>query len=151
LQKQGPEIKSKIQTTEERQLIYENPNVTISMTMRPNEEYRAVAKIAFETLALLRGAAFVLWPAFDPLREYIRGNVQLPAVAPGEVLVDFRFVQRLGQEFRLKFNERHGVLLLCSPPNLGAFGARPQTNLTMRISARLQWHLLKNLALPKIP
>lgn len=143
LQKQWPEIKSKIQATEERRLTHEKPNIVVSMTMWPNEEYRAIAKIAFETLALLRGPAHVLQPAFDPLREYIRGSVQLPAVAPGEVPVDSRFVQRLGQEFRLKFTERHGVLLLCSPPNLVAFvllyGTHPYLVRLATIDGEPQW------------
>jgi hypothetical protein len=121
LEKQWAEIKSKIQTTDERQITHDKPNIQISMTMWPNEEFRAIAKIAFETLALLRGSAYALRPALDPVREYIRGDVQLPVVGPGEVAVDSRFVQRLGPEFRLKFTERHGVLLLCSPPNLVAF------------------------------
>jgi hypothetical protein len=143
LQKQWAEIKSKIQTTEERRLTHEKPNIVISMTMWPNEEYRAVAKIAFETLALMRGSAYVLQPAFDPLREYIRGDVQLPAVPPGEVPVDSRFVQRLGQEFRLKFTERHGVLLLCSPPNLVAlvllYGTHPYLVRLATLDGERQW------------
>lgn len=143
LQKQWPEIRSKIQTTEERRLTHEKPNILISMTMWPNEEYRAVAKIAFETLTLLRGSAYVLQAAFDPLRDYIRGDVQLPAVAPEEVAVDSRFVQRLGQEFRLMFTERHGVLLFCSPPNLIAFvllyGTHPYLVRLGTLAGERQW------------
>ena len=85
----------------------------------------------------------MLQPAFDPLREYIRGDVQLPAVVPGEVPVDSRFVQGLGQEFRLKFTERHGVLLLCSPPNLVAlvllYGTHPYLVRLATLDGERQW------------
>jgi hypothetical protein len=143
LEKQWPEIKSNIQTTEERQITHDKPNILVSMTMWPNEEFRAIAKIAFETLAFLRGSAYALKPAFDPLRDYIRGDVRLPAVAPGEVPIDSRFVQRLGPEFRLKFTESHGVLLLCSPPDLVAFvllyGTHPYLVRLGTLDGERQW------------
>ena len=132
-----------MQTTVEQRRTHEQPNVLINMSLWPNEEYRAVAKIAFETLALLCGSAYVLQAVFDPLRDYIRGDLQLPAVAPGEVAVDSRFVQRLGKEFRLKFTERHGVLLLCSPPNLVAFvllyGTHPYLVRLGTLGGERQW------------
>ena len=143
LEQQWPEIKMKIVTTPEQRQIHEQPNILINMSLWPNEEYRAVAKIAFETLALLCGADYVLQAAFDPVRDYIRGQVQLPVVAPGETAVDSRFVQRLSQEFRLKFTELHGVLLFCSPPNLVAFvllyGTHPYLVRLGTLSGERQW------------
>ena len=121
LQAQWPDIKTKLQTTGEQRQTHEKPNVLITMSLWPNEEFRAVAKIAFETLALSRGCDFVLEEAFDPIRDYIKGDVRLPDSQPGELQIDSRFVQRLGDEFRLNFTRQHGVLLLCSPPNFVAF------------------------------
>jgi len=121
LQAKWAEIKTKIQTTDEQRQTHEKPNVLITMSLWPNEEFRAVAKIAFETLALSRGCCFVLDEAFDPIRDYIKGDVRLPDSPPGELQIDSRFVQRLGDEFRLNFTKQHGVLLLCSPPNFVAF------------------------------
>lgn len=124
LERKWPEIKSKLEASEEQQVIHERPEIVIKMAFWPNEEYRAVAKIAFETLALLRSPAFVLQPAFDPIREYIRGDVRLPDPRPENpesVPVDTRFVQRLGEEFKMKFSQKHGVLVVSSPPSLVAF------------------------------
>jgi hypothetical protein len=81
------------------------------MLLRPNDEFRAVAKIAFETLALLRGPHTALEAHFDPIREYIRGDVQLPPVPEGELSVDTRFVQRLEGEGHMQFTEQHAVLI----------------------------------------
>jgi hypothetical protein len=130
LEQQWPEIKTKIQATPEQRQTHEQPSVLINMSLWPNEEYRAIAKIAFETLALLRGPACVL-------------AVQLPAVGPEEIAVDSRFVQRLGQEFHLKFTERHGVVLLYSPPNLIAFvllyGTHPYLVRLGTLDGERQW------------
>jgi hypothetical protein len=143
LEQQWPEIKTKIETTPEQRQTHEQPSVLINMSLWPNEEYRAIAKIAFETLALLCGPAYVLQAAFDPIRDYIGGDVQLPVVAPEQLAVDSRFVQRLGQAFHLKFTERHGVLLFCSPPNLVAFvllyGTHPYLVQLGTLGGERQW------------
>jgi len=118
---QWPEIKAKLQLIKEHPTAQTLPEIALTIKFRPNDEFRGVAKIAFETVALLRGSEFVLQEGFDPIREYIKGDVKLPIPPPGEIAVDNRFVRRLGEEFRLKFTEEHGVLLLFSPPNLVSF------------------------------
>lgn len=62
-----------------------------------DDNYRAIAKIAYNLLAVCQGADFVLRPEFTPLREYIRGNelVREPPQSPEDVAVDTRFVQAL--------------------------------------------------------
>lgn len=69
------------------------PSVRITQEIHLNDVNRAVAKIAFNIAAARLGAAFVLGPEFDPVREYIRGtDVRVPVVGPGELAVDNRFV-----------------------------------------------------------
>ena len=121
LREQWTEIKTKMQNTDEQRQTHEKPSVLIKMSLWPNEEFRAVAKIAFETLALARGCSFVLQEPFDPIRDYIKGDVRLPDPQPGEIQIDSRFAQRLGNEFRLNFTKQHGVLLLCSGSDFMAF------------------------------
>jgi hypothetical protein len=121
LKSRWTEVKTKRQLTEEHPTVRTLPEIAIKFAFRPNDEFRGVAKIAFETAALLRGSEFVLQDGFDPVREYIKSDVKLPIPPPGEIAVDNRFVRRLGEEFRLKFTEKHGVLLLFSPPNLVSF------------------------------
>jgi len=110
-----------MQTTDELRQTRDKPNVLITMSLWPNEEFRRVAKIAFETLTLSRGCSFVLEEEFDPIRDYIKGDVRLPDSRPRELQIDSRFVLRRGDEFRLNFTKQHGVLVLCSPPNFVAF------------------------------
>lgn len=45
----------------------------------------------------------------------------MPVVEADGLAVDSRFVQRLGEDFKLRFTNQHGVLLFSSPPNLVAF------------------------------
>lgn len=59
IEDQWPHIKQSLQTAPEQRMTAK-PEVQIKMTFRPNDEYRGVAKIAFETTAVLLGSAFVL-------------------------------------------------------------------------------------------
>ncbi|WP_041855997.1 hypothetical protein [Candidatus Korobacter versatilis] len=121
LQSSWTQIKSKLENAEESRRA-STPEITIKLTFRPNDEYRGVAKIAFETLAVLFGPELVLRDEFNPVREYIRGEVKLPeTVPPGEIAVDSRFVERLQPQSQLPFSDQHGVIVLSSPPNLVAF------------------------------
>ena len=121
LEAQWPMIKSNLQSVVEVRVEQVRPDINVKLKFRPNEEFRAVAKIAFEATALLLGAQYVLRPEFDPIRDYIQGDVRLPDPRPGDIAVDARFVQRLGPEFQMNFTEQHGVLLYCSPPDVVAF------------------------------
>jgi hypothetical protein len=121
IETQWAEIKSKLQSTQEFSVEHLKPDVNIRMNFRPNDEFRGVAKIAFETAALLLGSHFVLRVEFDPTRDYIKGDVRLPEPPAGDIAVDTRFVSRLGEEFQIGFTKQHRVLLYCSPPALIAF------------------------------
>jgi hypothetical protein len=121
LEAQWSTIKSDLQGTAEVRVEQVKPDINVKLKFRPNEEFRGVAKIAFEATALVLGAPYVLQPEFDPIRDYIMGDVRLPDPRPGEIAVDARFVQRLGPEFQMNFTEQHGVLLYCSPPEVVAF------------------------------
>lgn len=72
----------------------EHPAVEITIPVRLDDVYRAVAKTAFNFLAARQGGAFVLRHEFDPIRDYIRGiTIEHPAMLePGELAVDTRFV-----------------------------------------------------------
>jgi hypothetical protein len=88
------------------------------MMMLPNDEYRGVAKIAFETTALLLGTNFVISDAFDPVREYILGDVRLPEIDgdnPDHLAIDSRFVERAPAESSFEFTDQHGVILFHDP------------------------------------
>ena len=121
LETQWPEIKLKLQEAAEVTVKQLRPDINVKLKFRPNDELRGVAKIAFETAALLLGPEFVLQPEFDPVRNYIKGDVHLPEPLPGEIAVDTRFVQRAGSDFTMNFTQQHGVLLYCSPPSVVAF------------------------------
>ncbi|GLH71312.1 hypothetical protein GETHPA_28450 [Geothrix rubra] len=69
--------------------------VAVEVQVCPDENHRAIAKIAYNLLAVCKGAEYVLQPEFTPLREYIRGNeiVHEPLQGSEDVTVDTRFVQ----------------------------------------------------------
>jgi HNH endonuclease len=122
LEAQWPEIKLNLQTVAETRVTKIEPEIDLKLKFRPNDEFRGVAKIAFETVALMLGPQYLLSSEFDPIRAYIMGDVRLPdPIPPGDVAVDSRFVTRLGVEFKMNFTEQHGVLLYCSPPDLMGF------------------------------
>jgi hypothetical protein len=74
----------------------DRPRPLISLTVCVDDEYRAIAKIAFNVLAMDFGREFVLRGEFDPIRNYIAGkDIRHPTLlAPDEVAVDHRFVER---------------------------------------------------------
>jgi hypothetical protein len=115
------DIRRQLQTTSDAEGCEHTPSVLIELAAWPNEEFRAIAKIAFETMAMLCGCAFPLQACFDSVREYIKGDVQLSETAPNQVPVDTRFVRRLEEDFPLTFTDAHGVLLISEPPWLIAF------------------------------
>lgn len=122
LEAQWPEIKLNLQSAEETTVKKIGPEIDVKLKFRPNDEFRGVAEIAFETVALILGPQYVLSSEFDPIRAYIMGDVRLPDPIPdGDVAIDSRFVRRLGAEFKMNFTEQHGVLLYCSPPDLVGF------------------------------
>lgn len=70
-----------------------------------NNVWRGIAKIAFNYLAKIRGAAYVLDSKFDRIREFIKGKVE------GRALVRFSQQPILAHETsRLKTNEMHLVI-----------------------------------------
>lgn len=100
------------------------PEVRINLKIAPNDVYRAVAKTAFNVLALKRGSDFVLRPEFDPIRKYIKGDVLLPAnTAPDEIAVDGRFVREiLPDQQQISFvDDAHAVVFCYFKPELIAF------------------------------
>jgi hypothetical protein len=113
-------IQSQSASTQEQVTSYPQPSVLIEMVFKPNDEFRGVAKFAFETLALLSGPKTALEARFNPIRNYILGDVRLVEVPQGEVSVDTRFVQRLTGEGHMKFTETHAVLLSSSRQGLVA-------------------------------
>jgi hypothetical protein len=101
--------------------VREKPKVDIRLSMCPDDEYRAVAKIAFNTLAADVGAAFALRAEFDELRDYIRG-IDLryePQRVEDEILIDHRFVSQpeAGHQPTLQTNG-HIVFIMNHGPKL---------------------------------
>jgi hypothetical protein len=75
----------------------ESPTILLHLNIGIDDCYRAIAKTAFNFLALRKGVEFVRRPEFDLVRNYIRGlDVQWPtSVGPGQVAFDPRFVRQL--------------------------------------------------------
>ncbi len=123
--KNWPALKEQLSRKDIVGTTQDQPTVLIQMTMRPNDEYRGIAKIAFETAALLLGPDVVLQESFDPLRAYILGDVRLPTVNetdPQQLAIDTRFATRLAEDFPFSFTEHHGVILHHNPQfGLAAF------------------------------
>ncbi len=98
-----------------------NPSVRVTMSYRPDDVNRAVAKIAFNVLAVRVGTQFALSPEFDELRRYVLGDdIRHPECAgPNEVLVDARFVSQLPPETApIVPTDEHAVTLSYAPPAL---------------------------------
>jgi hypothetical protein len=97
------------------------PKVHVTQQICPDENYRAIAKIAFNVLAAKRGAQFVLRPEFDPIREYIQGAnlVHQSPLPPGDVAVDTRFVRPLPMsEAPLIPTGSHAIAIAYAAPTL---------------------------------
>lgn len=75
--------------------IIERPRVNVTIPIRFDDNYRAVAKTAFNFLATQKGAAFALRTEFDGIRDYIRGIsiVHEGGAEPGRVAIDTRYVR----------------------------------------------------------
>ena len=99
------------------------PELTVHLTFDPNTIHRAVAKNAFNTLCIARGPSLVLQPEFDPLREYIRGDVQLPTTtSPDAIAVDERFVTPVPADDQvLSFGPAHTIIFIYQRPRLRAY------------------------------
>jgi hypothetical protein len=100
----------------------ESPQVYVRFSVNFNDVYRAVAKTAFNYLALRKGVAFAR-PEFDAIRSYIRGlDIRhAPPRSADEVSIDTRFVHALkrGEHFLVPTNE-HLVMVGYSYPNVFA-------------------------------
>lgn len=100
------------------------PRVHVHMKMRLDDVFRAVAKTAFNVLAMDVGVDFALSPEFDELREYVLGrDIRHPErLAPGEIAVDTRFVRMVpAEQAPLVPTEGHVVTILYQPPRLLAY------------------------------
>jgi hypothetical protein len=121
MEKDWENIRRQIENSPKNEETIEQPSVLLKMDMDVNGEFRGVAKMAFETLAVLEGPEFVLNERFDPLRAYILGDVRLPEASSEEgLLVDQRFVQRTGDRAP-KITEDHAVALVVNGGRLHAF------------------------------
>lgn len=101
-----------------------HPSVQVTMSYRPDDVYRAVAKIAFNMLAVRVGTQFAMSPEFDELRHYVLGeDIRHPERAtPEEVLVDTRFVSPLPLDTApIVPTDEHAVTLSYVPPALYAW------------------------------
>jgi hypothetical protein len=102
---------------------HEMPSVQVTMSVCPDDNYRGVAKIAFNLLAATKGADFILREEFDPIRSYIRG-LDLVHKAPlpeGEVAVDTRYVHPLAPGAEpLVPTRSHAVVITYTAPVLAA-------------------------------
>jgi len=113
-------IRNQLQTNPVTSRVYENPNLLINNSFLPDEELRAVAKIAFETVALLYGCEFVLQPHWDSIRNYILGQAS-HYESPVEPSEDYPFVERFPDSVQLSFTMEHGVLFMRQPTKALAF------------------------------
>jgi hypothetical protein len=120
-----PTLRAQVEANWQQQpQVVHQPTVRLSQAIRIDDNYRAIAKTAFNVLAIKRGASFVLRSEFDPLRDYIRGIalVHKQTLAPGEIAVDTRFVQSLPfGEVPLVPISSHAVIIVYHAPALLAF------------------------------
>ena len=95
--------------------------VSLYYKYAPNDVYRAIAKSAFNVLAIKRGATFVLRPEFDSIRQYILGDVQLSEVLGTDAIaLDQRFVVEIPEaEQHISFtDDEHAVVFYYRNPEL---------------------------------
>lgn len=101
-----------------------NPSIEMSVAIRIDDTFRAVAKTAFNVLAMDVGVDMALRPEFDPIRAYIIGSdIRHPAkLAEGEIAVDDRFVRQVpwGQP-PLVPTDQHAVTISYQAPKLMAY------------------------------
>jgi hypothetical protein len=101
----------------------EHPSISLSLKVRFDEVFRAVAKSAFNLVAEKLGAPFALRTEFDPLRAYIRGiELVHGETAPGQVRVDGRFVTwSKGQSLPIVPTSEHAITLAYLRPTFYAW------------------------------
>lgn len=100
---------------------HEKPAVQLTMSVHVDDVFRAVAKVAFNTLAARMQPEFVMAAAFDPIRDYITGrDVQpTPATSPEALSVDTRFVTSLESDAApIVETEGHAVTIAYNHPSL---------------------------------
>lgn len=122
-----PRLWSEVQTAhidDTRLEKIESPTIHIHLSMCLDDIYRAVAKTAFNYLALRKGIPFARRSEFDPIRRYILGHdIQHPSqLRDDEVAVDTRFVSawERGEQFLVP-TTKHLIMLGYLHPNV--FGA----------------------------
>ncbi|MEN6533107.1 MAG: HNH endonuclease [Bryobacteraceae bacterium] len=117
-----PEFRSKMSQRTDAPRPGSLEEVHLRMTYAPNDVYRAIAKSAFNVLASKCGTEVALRNEMDPIRDYIRGDVQLPNVSNQEALaVDQRFVRELlPDEKPFTVSDGHAVLFVYDSPSLVA-------------------------------
>lgn len=97
--------------------------VGVQVSICFDDNHRAIAKIAYNMLAVCKGSDFVLRDEFRPLREYIRGNEIVHDIPTDEKepLVDKRFVGLIkhGDSPFIR-TDSHIVVLAYSYPTLFA-------------------------------
>lgn len=78
----------------------ERPQASVLMSFSLDDEYRAVARIAFDFLAARFGSDIALQPGFHAVRAYIRGHAVINSFSehPEAIPHDARFVQRMEGE-----------------------------------------------------
>jgi len=89
------------------------PQVTIRMSMCLDDIYRAVAKIAFNVMAVEFGTEFALRSEFDEIRAYILGDdIRHPEqLLDDQIAVDDRFVRQDTDNTPFVATEEHVVTL----------------------------------------
>jgi hypothetical protein len=100
------------------------PLIHFTQSIRLDDMYRGVAKIAYGYLAFCEGAEFALRDEFTPIREYIAGkSIVHPEELPeGAIAVDTRFVQRLPRGTTIGVpTEDHSVMIFYHPPLMLGF------------------------------
>ncbi|MEZ4365017.1 MAG: HNH endonuclease [Kofleriaceae bacterium] len=97
----------------------DDPTINMVLSMSLDDCYRAIAKTAFNYLAVQKGIAFARLPVFDPVRQYIRGlDIRHPTTGSA---VDRRFVREEKKgEFFLIPTTQHLITLGYSSPHVFA-------------------------------
>jgi len=106
-----------------KQTFVEKPSINVTVSVRLDDTFRAIAKTAFNLVAVKLGVEFALRPEFDGLRDYVRGiGLVHPPRAPGEVMVDGRFVTMCPHDTPARVpTQEHAITLAYDAPRLVAW------------------------------
>lgn len=97
----------------EKALTAENKIVIHAIGMIDSEIQRAIAKIAFNYLAKIKGEEFVLKSCFDTIREFINGNLKGKFVIPQEQPILYNDTKQFRTfDGHIFIVEREGVALV---------------------------------------